>query len=173
MTDKKRPLRFWVLSIFCSVLPDADVIGFNFGIRYGSFFGHRGFFHSLTFAFLLSLIVVLLAFRKVRLFSKNWWLIWVFFFVASASHGVLDAFTNGGLGIALFSPFDTTRYFFPWRPLWVSPIGLVGLFSFWGTAVLVSEIVWIWVPLAVILVIAVTYRKIRKRANCVLKAGDK
>jgi hypothetical protein len=32
--------------------------------------------------------------------------------------------TDGGLGCALFWPFDTTRYFAPWRPIPVSPIGL-------------------------------------------------
>jgi len=31
--------------------------------------------------------------------------------------------TNGGLGIAFFSPFDPARYFLPWRPILVSPIG--------------------------------------------------
>jgi hypothetical protein len=37
-------------------------------------------------------------------------------FLATASHGVLDATTNGGLGVAFFSPFDNRRYFLPWRP---------------------------------------------------------
>ena len=34
-------------------------------------------------------------------------------------HGTvkLAAFINIGLGVAFFSPIDTTRYFFPWRPL--------------------------------------------------------
>jgi inner membrane protein len=37
--------------------------------------------------------------------------------VATASHGILDAFTNGGLGVAFFAPFDKTRYFFPVTPM--------------------------------------------------------
>jgi inner membrane protein len=41
-----------------------------------------------------------------------------------ASHGILDAMTDGGLGVAFFSPFDDTRCFFPFRPIKVSPIGL-------------------------------------------------
>ncbi|MHC4444672.1 MAG: hypothetical protein ACYTF1_17650 [Planctomycetota bacterium] len=41
----------------------------------------------------------------------------------TASHGLLYALTDGGLGIALLSPFDTTRYFFGWIPIQVSPIG--------------------------------------------------
>src|SRR5215831_7502105 len=47
--------------------------------------------------------------------------LFAYLFLATASHGVLDAMTNGGLGVAFFSPFDTTRYFLPWRPIRVSP----------------------------------------------------
>ena len=161
ITDRKMSKRFWLLAIFCSIAPDLDVIGFSLGIEYASFWGHRGFFHSLFFAFILSFVIALFAFRKTGLFSKKWWLIYLFFFAVSASHGLLDAFTSGGLGIALFSPFDTTRYFFPWKPLWVSPIGIMGLFSFWGYKVLVSEIIWAWLPLTVVLLIAKTYRTIK------------
>ena len=47
---KELPKRFWVLSIICSCLPDADSIGFSYGVPFGHFFGHREFFHSLLFA---------------------------------------------------------------------------------------------------------------------------
>jgi inner membrane protein len=40
-----------------------------------------------------------------------------------ASHGVLDAFTDGGLGVALFWPATDARFFAPWRPIPVSPLG--------------------------------------------------
>ncbi len=161
LTDKKLPLRFWFWAVFCSVLPDLDVIGFSLGVSYGDFFGHRGFSHSLFFAFLLSSTVVLLAFRKLPIFSKKWWLIWLFFFGVSGSHGILDAFTNGGLGIALLSPFDTTRYFFPWRPFVVAPIGIRAFFTPWGKEVLLSELYWIWLPLILALIIAKLYRRIK------------
>ena len=170
VTDKKIPLRFWVLVVFCSVLPDADVVGFRFGIEYGDFWGHRGFFHSLFFAFILSSTVAFLTFRKTSLFSKKWWLIWVFFFGISASHGLLDVFTDGGLGIALLSPFDTTRYFCPWRPLRVSPIGIRWFLTHWGSRALMSEIIWLWVPLTAVLIIVTAYRKKRKRVDSA-KAG--
>ena len=39
----------------------------------------------------------------------------LYLFLSTASHGVLDALTDGGLGVAFFSPFDQTRYFFPFR----------------------------------------------------------
>jgi inner membrane protein len=37
---------------------------------------------------------------------------------------LLDMLTNGGLGIAVFSPFSRERFFFPVQPIPVSPIGL-------------------------------------------------
>ena len=148
VASRSMPFRFWVLSVFCAVLPDADVIGFSFGIRYGDVLGHRGFFHSLFFALLLSLAVVALFFRHERIFSRQWWCLNGYFFILSASHGILDAFTSGGLGIALFSPFDMTRYFFPWTPIRVSPIGLHAFFGPWGFRVLESEIRWVILPAA-------------------------
>jgi len=101
ITDRKMSKRFWLLAIFCSIAPDLDVIGFSLGIEYASFWGHRGFFHSLFFAFILSFVIALFAFRKTGLFSKKWWLIYLFFFAVSASHGLLDAFTSGGLVLCL------------------------------------------------------------------------
>lgn len=35
-------------------------------------------------------------------------------FLCLMSHRILDAFTNGGLEIGFFIPFDNARYFFPW-----------------------------------------------------------
>ncbi len=145
-TNSKMPVRFWVATIVCSVLPDLDVIGFYFGIEYGDFLGHRGFSHSLVFAFIVGLLVTMFLFKKPRKFSLGWWELTVYFSLITASHGVLDALTNGGLGIAFFSPFDMTRYFFPWNPVRVSPIGVGAFFSEWGFEVIKSEIVWIWLP---------------------------
>src|SRR5262245_62425304 len=56
-----------------------------------------------------------------------------------ASHGLLDTLTDGGLGAALFWPFDLTRYFAPWRPIPVSPIGLAFL-SPYGLSVAATEL---------------------------------
>lgn len=36
------PKRVWVAGALCSVIPDLDVIGFRFGIRYGDFWGTEG-----------------------------------------------------------------------------------------------------------------------------------
>jgi inner membrane protein len=140
------PWHFWAWSITCAILPDADVIGFTLGLPYSSLWGHRGLSHSLCFAFVLSLCVVTLAFREHVAFSRPWWSHVLYFFVVTASHGVLDAMTNGGRGIAFFAPFDTTRYFFPWRPVRVSPISIRAFFSTWGLKILATELVFIWLP---------------------------
>jgi inner membrane protein len=115
--------RVWVAGALCSVIPDLDVIRFRFGIRYGDFWGHRGFTHSLLFGALLASVVVILGFR-IGLPTLSRFALWTYFFLATASHGLLDAMTDGGLGVAFFSPFDNHRYFLPWRPIRVSPIGV-------------------------------------------------
>ena len=70
--------------------------------------------------------------------------------MVTVSHGVLDAMTDGGLGVAFFSPFDTARYFFPWRPINVSPIGVGQFFNGQGAVVLASEAIYVWLPLAAV-----------------------
>ena len=58
--------RFVVLGAVCAVIPDLDVIGFAFGVRYGDLLGHRGLFHSLPFAILLGCLVAVAAFPRGR-----------------------------------------------------------------------------------------------------------
>lgn len=136
---------FFILGVICSILPDADVISFALGISYESFWGHRGFTHSLLFAILLGIIVTALFYGKLLDTKKGLSYI-LFFTLCTASHGLLDALTSGGLGVAFFSPFDNERYFLPWRPIKVSPIGLGNFFSEWGLQVLLSELIWIGIP---------------------------
>lgn len=133
----------------CSIVPDLDVIGFAFGIQYGDLWGHRGMTHSLFFAGLLSAVLVALGYRQESSATKAE--IGLYFFLCTASHGVLDAMTDGGLGIAFFSPFDPARYFFPFRPVAVSPIGIGNFFSTEALRILASEIQWIWLPTLVVL----------------------
>jgi len=147
---EKMPPRFWVLSVVCTVLPDIDVIGYYLGVRYGDMFGHRGFSHSLFFALLVGVLVVLLAFPAVARFSKKWWAMVAFFFVVTASHGILDSLTDKGMGVGFFIPFDNTRYFMPWRPVFASPMRIPKFFSMTGLEVLGREILWIWVPMFVL-----------------------
>ena len=156
-----QPARFWPLSMFCAVLPDADVLGFAFGVHYDSMFGHRGLTHSLAFALLLSCAVVALFFRD----APNKRALAAYFFLVTASHGALDALTNGGLGVAFFAPFSGERYFFPFRPVEVSPIGLGSFFSEWGVAVIKSELLWVWLPSALAVVIVLSLRRLRGRGE--------
>ena len=130
------------LGILFSILPDFDVVAFKFGAPYSSQWGHRGFTHSLFFAGIMSIVFAYAFSRKleinrVRIFS--------FLFIAMASHGLLDMFTDGGLGIALLWPFDHARYFWPYQMIKVSPIG-ISFFSGWGLHTLISEFFWIWLP---------------------------
>jgi inner membrane protein len=153
------PWHFWGLSISCAILPDADVIGFAMGVPYNSLWGHRGLSHSLCFALVLSLGVVSLAFREHVAFSWAWWSHVLYFFVVTASHGVLDAMTDGGRGIAFLAPFDPTRYFFPWRPVRVSPISIGAFFSPWGLYILGTELVFIWFPTTLLCAVVRIYRR--------------
>ena len=139
------PTRAWILGAACAIAPDADVIGVALGVPFRSLLGHRGLSHSFLFAAVLAAAVVALGFRSATdsVSSRR---LWFYFFLATASHGVLDALTNGGPGIAFFAPLDNTRYFFPVRPIVVSPIGIRPFFSEWGLRVIESELIWIWLP---------------------------
>ena len=101
------PKRVCLVGALCSALPDMDVVGFSFGVRYGDFWGHRGFTHSLVFAALLALLLAALPiFREPSQLppaAHPRLRIMLYLFVATASHGFLDAMTNGGLGVALLT----------------------------------------------------------------------
>lgn len=148
------PIRFWLLSLFCAILPDADVISFALGIRYRDLLGHRGLSHSLLFALALGWLIVAVCFPAVKM--KRIWLAG-YFFIVTFSHACLDALTNGGLGVALLAPFSNARYFFPWRPIAVSPIG-ADFFTARGGEVMLSELVWVWGPSLLIIAICRVYQ---------------
>lgn len=154
-------LKFLLLGIGCAIVPDADVIGFSFGVKYGSFWGHRGFSHLLFFAFILGFLITLIFYRK-EIFTKKGAVLILFFTICTASHAILDALTTGGLGVAFFSPFDTSRYFFPWRPIKVSPIGIERFFSERGVKVLMSEFIWIGIPSIIYMLIMSYFKRIKK-----------
>src|SRR5260221_12643556 len=144
--DLRKDWRFWCAASACSILPDIDSIGFHMGVPYGALWGHRGLTHSLLFAFILAPFAAMWLDGR---FHRQWEMA-ILFFLVMASHGVLDAMTNGGLGVAFFSPLDTQRYFFPWRPILVSPIGLGSFFSARGLRILGNEGLWIWGPALVL-----------------------
>ena len=139
-----RPLL--LLGMFCAIVPDFDVIAFKLGIAYESAFGHRGISHSLLFAAVLGAVAAL--FHKKL--DGSAWQTWCFISFATASHGMLDALTTGGLGVEFFWPVSLERYFFPWQFIAVSPIGLRFL-SERGWLVVQSELLTVWLPCALLL----------------------
>jgi len=154
------PARFWLLGAACAVLPDADVIGVPLGIPLGHVLGHRGLTHSLPSAAVVAALVVALFFRHAPAGISRARL-WLYFFLATASHGLFDALTNGGLGVAFLAPFDDTRYFFAARPIEVSPLGIRPFFSEWGVRVMASELVWVWIPAALFALACMWWRRER------------
>jgi inner membrane protein len=149
------PRRIAIAAVALTILPDIDVLGFAFGIPYGSTFGHRGFTHSIAFAAVVSAIATMVMRGDRRAFAL--------LFACAMSHGILDAMTDGGRGIAFFSPFSNHRYFFPWRPIRVSPIGAL------DTGVLLSELRWVWVPA---IAVAILQKLLRARSRDRGRAGS-
>lgn len=134
-----------VLAIASTILPDIDVLTFNFGIPYEAPFGHRGFTHSIFFAMLWATLVIFVFAKFNRVI---WWLV---MFLSTISHGILDAMTSGGRGVGFFIPFHNERYFFPFREIIVSPIGIERFFSERGIRVIFSELKYIFIPCIIIL----------------------
>lgn len=134
------------LGTICSMLPDLDVVAFRLGVAYADAFGHRGASHSLVFALVLGILAALFAsrLRASRLTT--------FLFVGSStfSHGILDTFTNGGHGVALWWPYSIERIFAPWQVIEVSPLSLRRVFSERGLEVIQSELMWVWLPAAIV-----------------------
>ncbi|MGC2235695.1 MAG: metal-dependent hydrolase [Pyrinomonadaceae bacterium] len=126
----------------------------------GSMFSHRGLTHSIVFAFLFGALAAHLAKRFLQT-GISYAKLFVFFSLATLSHPLLDMLTDGGSGVALFAPFSAERFFFPFRPVEVSPIGM-GFFSARGFDVIISEIIWLWLPSIAVLLTATLIRKLRK-----------
>lgn len=155
--DSKSSKLLLFLAIGSAIIPDLDVLAFKFGISYSHPFGHRGFTHSILFAIIWS---VLLAFS----FGKSRKLIFaIVMFLSTVSHGVLDAMTSGGEGVGFFIPIDNSRYFFPFRGIKVSPIGIQEFFSEWGINVIWSELKYIGIPCFIVLIVLFLVRKQRRK----------
>ncbi|MDQ3141487.1 MAG: metal-dependent hydrolase [Bacteroidota bacterium] len=145
--QKKDILKTLLLSMICASIPDLDVIGFSFGVQYNDMLGHRGWTHSISFALLWSLLIVLI-FYKQQWKNKFTFYYWIYFyFLCTISHGIFDAMTDGGKGVGFFIPFINERYFFYFRPIPVFPLGLHNIFSEWGWRVFRQEL-FFFIPLS-------------------------
>jgi len=129
--------------VVAAMLPDADVLAFALHIPYADSFGHRGASHSIVFAAVLAVLAALLH-TRLRASAVQ---AAAFVGISALSHPLLDAFTSGGLGVALWWPWSGERLFAPWRPIRVSPFA-GQFFSARGLATVVSELRWVWLPLA-------------------------
>ena len=155
------PLPLLILGVVFALLPDVDSIAFRLGIPYSSPFGHRGFSHSLVAAAVLASLAVPFA----RALKAHPTVVFTFLFLAMASHGVLDACTDAGLGVAFFWPWSTERIFFGFRPIEAAPLSARRFLSERGWEVFRSELIWVWAPL---LSVALLGYFVRSRfASCV------
>jgi inner membrane protein len=145
------PGKIITAGIILTLLPDADVISFALGIPYEHMLGHRGISHSFFAAVIVSGLVTGFIKQPTRLKA---FFVWLYLFLSMASHSLMDAITNGGLGIAFFAPFDNERYFLPFRPVNVSTLNPPEFFSQHGLMVLKSEFLYIWLPFAVVAVLS-------------------
>ena len=130
--------RLLLAGVAASIVPDLDV----YISHYWSAIAHRGITHTPVAAVLGALCAALIApaLRTTRIKA------FLFVFACLLSHPLLDMCTNGGSGIPLWWPVNDERYFFPWTPIEVSPLGIRRFFSERGMEVLSSEVVWVWVP---------------------------
>jgi len=127
---------FWMCTL--AMLPDADVLTFVWGIPYEAPLGHRGAAHSLVVALAFALLCAPLLKTYFQISFTRGALLG---FVTIASHGLLDTLTDGGYGVALLWPFSDERFFAPWQPIPVSPIGFEFL-SARGWMVFCTEFVY-------------------------------
>lgn len=150
--------RLLAAGAIAAMLPDADVLAFRLHIPYADAFGHRGATHSICFAVLLAALAALghQWLRSSRRIAA------LFVGLATLSHPLLDACTDGGLGVALGWPISDARWFAPFHPIAVSPIG-ARFFSARGWHVLVSEFYWVWLPTAALAIGIALWQRASKR----------
>lgn len=153
------PKRLAAAAIACSIMPDGDAFLYWAGVPYSHTFGHRGFTHSIAFAVIVAAAGAVWAphFQAKRSVAC------AVLFLSTLSHGVLDAMTTGGLGVAFFGPFSNHRYFLPWRVIEVSPIGVSRFFPARGLEILASEVVTVWLPCLLFAAAGVLIRRLSQR----------
>ena len=113
-----------------AVAPDIDTYAARaFDISRGSIWSHRGVIHSPVFLILLCAVVAALPTLGRGGKWQAWLLLTLIWAVAAITHPLLDMLTDGGSGVMFLYPFNHDRYFFPWRPIRVSPLSVTRFFS--------------------------------------------
>ena len=120
----------WAIPVtagLAAVAPDLDTYAmFLLDIPRGSVFAHRGVFHSPFFLILVTAFAAVLVARHSPRSAACLAAIWA---GCAITHPLLDMLTDGGSGVMLLFPFSDVRLFFPWRPIHVSPLGILRFFS--------------------------------------------
>ena len=156
-TGAKVPARLWVAGALLAAAPDLDALSYSLGLGLSDhpWWSHRGLTHSVPFAAAAAAIVTVLLFpwwrREEQAIPQ--WRVWLILTVAMAFHGLTDLLTNGGAGIALFSPVDPYRYRWRFTPVEVSPLSIRLFFSEWGLRVILSELRWVIAPAAAVVAV--------------------
>ncbi|CNL28167.1 MULTISPECIES: metal-dependent hydrolase [Yersinia] len=157
---KTIPPALLLTGIVFSIIPDLDVLSFKLGIAYANAFGHRGFTHSLLFAF--SLPALALLFR--RYFNTSFSRIGWFLTLSLLSHSVLDSLTTGGMGVGWLWPWSQERFFAPVQVIKVAPFQLGQYFKPNGIAVIKSELWWVWGPGVILMLSLMMVRMIKAKS---------
>ena len=134
---------FWVLVFVLPMTPDLDVFS---TARYGSMAGHRGFTHTLAFAIVVGGLVALLSYRYLRVRFMPLCLVQV---LVTASHAILDVFTDGGFGLPLLWPLTEYRF---------GPLGPIHVADADGNRTFRTEVWYVWLPTLGLVAINIAYR---------------
>lgn len=58
----------------------------------------------------------------------------------------LDSITTGGKGVGWLWPWSDERFFAPWQVIKVAPFALSSYITPYGHQVILSELLWVWLP---------------------------
>jgi inner membrane protein len=156
----------WGIPVSCGILaaaPDLDTFTMRaLDIPYGSFFGHRGFFHSPIFLILASGLLAMVVVRRQK--PSTWACLTAIWAGSAITHPLLDMMTDGGSGVMLLFPFSESRLFFAWRPIHVSPLDITSFFNRAGY-ILASELPFCLAAIAIGLAGAIPAFVREKRAG--------
>jgi len=158
------PRKWWLIGAICATLPDVDIITFRMGIPYQHMLGHRGLTHSILFAAALALTVAGMALftAKGRRLAP---VLSIYLCACTVSHGLLDALTNGGYGVAFWAPLSDQRLFFAWRPIEAAPLNATRFLSSKALVVIGTELVWVVLPCLLMVLFACTVRATLDRSG--------
>lgn len=161
----KATSRYWMLAAACAAIPDIDALSLPLRLPPNDLLGHRGITHSVLFAVGLSAVVTALWFPRERV-GDDRWRIWLAMCLATMSHGLLDALSSYGHGVALLAPMWNQHLCFSSRPLGNIGVGHRGVLSL-SLRVAANEAIWIWMPSALVTSLALLLERHRARSGTV------